>query len=116
MHLSADTLKFLGRNPTGDLGPLTAYTSRRHGAVWFTKSPPLKPASEWQRQQRNRFRLAAKAWKELPKDERDLWTLAARRARLYITGYNLWMWWLLCRQRPALATIERQSQITLYRP
>jgi len=113
MHIAHDTLKFLGMNPTGDLGPLTAYTSRRHGNVWFTKSPPLEPASDWQRRQRDRFRLAAKAWRALDEKTRQRWHRACRLAGLYIHGYNLWIWWQLVRRRATLATIERQSGIQL---
>lgn len=113
MKIPHDTLKLLGMNPTGDLGPLTAYTSRRHGSVWFTKAPPLEPASDWQRRQRNRFRLAAKAWKELDEETRLRWHRACRAARLYIHGYNLWIWWQLVRHRPTLSTIERVSRCDL---
>jgi len=113
MHLTKDTLKLLGFNPTGDLGPLTAYTSRRHGSVWFTKSPPLKPASPWQLRQRDRFRLAAQAWRMLNETQRQAWHLASKRARLFVHGYTLYVWWQLGRNRAALSTIERVSGVTL---
>jgi len=113
MHLSKDTLKLLGFNPTGDLGPLTAYTSRRHGTVWFAKSPPLKEPSPWQLRQRDRFRLAAQAWRMLDETQRQTWHLATRRARLFVHGYTLWIWWQLLRDRAGLSTIERQSGLRL---
>ena len=113
MQIPHGTLRFLGYSPTGDLGPLTAYSSRRAGTVWFNKSPPTKPPSDWQRRQRDRFRLAAIAWRSLDEATRNRWHLACRRARLYIHGYNLWIWWQLTRSRAGLSTIERQSGLTL---
>jgi len=113
MQIPHGTLKLIGFSPTGDLGPLTAYTSTRAGTVWFTKSPPTKPASDWQRRQRDRFTLAARAWRALTDANRRRWNRAAQLARLYIHGYNLWIWWQLKRHRPTLRTIERQSGVTL---
>lgn len=113
MHIPHGVLRLIGMNPTGDLGYLTCYTSRRAGTVWFPKAPPLTPPTAWQRRNRNRFRLAAQAWRNLDEEIRQNWALAARRARLYVTGYNLWVWWQLRRQLPQLRTIERQSGINL---
>lgn len=113
MHIPHGILKLIGLNPTGDLAGLTCYTSRRAGTVWFLKSPPLTPPSEWQRRQRNRFRLAAQAWKDLDHETRKQWALACRRAHLIVSGYNLFLWWNLRRKREQLRTIERQSGITL---
>lgn len=113
MFIPHGILQLLGRNATGDLGPLTAYTSRRHGTVWFIKSPPLEPPSPWQKRQRDLFRLAAEAWRHLDHEEKQKWHRAARLARLYLTGYTLWVWWQLKRDRAALATVERQSGLFL---
>ncbi len=115
MRINRGTLNLLGFSPTGDLGPLTAYTSRRHGQVWFDKSPPKKPPSPWQVRQRDRFRLAAIAWRALDETTKHHWHDACRRARLYVNGYTLYLWWQLTRDRAKLATIERQSHITLFR-
>lgn len=113
MRISRATLQLIGLNPTGDLGPYTAYTSRRHGTVWFIKAPPLTPPSPWQIKQRDRFRLAAQAWRNLDEVERNTWHRAARLARLLVNGYTLWVWWQLVRSRAGLSTIERQSGVTL---
>lgn len=113
MHVSKTTLNLLGLNPTGDLGGLTAYTSRRHGSVWFLKSPPLTPPTKWQLRQRDRFRLAAEAWRNLTDVQRHLWNLATRHAGLYVSGYNLWIWWQLRSDRAGLSTVERQSGLRL---
>lgn len=113
MKVPHDTIRFIGINPTGDLGGFTAYTSRRAGTVWFVKSPPLTPPTIRQLHQRDRFRLAAQAWRNLDHDTKQNWHLAARRARLYVNGYTLFVWYQLTRARAGLATIERQSAITL---
>ncbi len=113
MQVSKDMRTFIGLNPTGDLGPFTIYTSRRAGSVWFIKAPPLSPPTIHQIHQRNRFRLAALAWKALPKETRHDWHNACRRAGLYLNGYNLWIYWILRRNRTAIATIERLSHVTL---
>lgn len=113
MHLPRGTLNFLGLNPTGDLGPLTAYTSRRHGTVWFPKAPPTTPPSLKQLHQRDRFRLAAEAWKEQTDETRNRWHAACRRAGLYVHGYNLWVWFHLTQRLQHLRTIERQSHVSL---
>jgi len=113
MFIPHGVLQLLGRNATGDLGPLTSYTSRRHGTVWFKKAPPLEPPSPFQTRHRDRFRLAAQAWRNLNEESRQRWHNAARRARLYLNGYNLWIWYQITRDRAALSTIERQSGLTL---
>jgi hypothetical protein len=113
MQIPRGTLTLLGFNATGDLGPLTAYTSRRAGTVWFPKAPPLKPPSIPQIRMRDRMRLAAQAWKALSNEARQRWHDACRRAHLYIHGYNLWVWYQITRSRSGLSTIERQSGLSL---
>lgn len=113
MHIQPKQLKLIGMNPTGDLGGLTAYTSKRAGTVWFPKSPPLTPPTEWQLIQRNLFRCAALAWRALKKEKRHAWNLACDRNRLLLHGYQLWVWWQLKRDRQALATIERIAALSL---
>lgn len=106
-------LNILGLNPTGDLGPLTGYTSKRGKAVWFLKAPPTTPATPYQNHQRNIFRLVAMAWRALPADVRQAWLDAAPRAHLRITGYNLFTYWQITRDRPTLRTIEHLAQLEL---
>lgn len=115
MKIPHRALRFIGLNPTGDLGPLTAYTSRRHGTVWFKKSPPLTPPSLKQLHQRDRFRLAAEAWRNLPHVTQEVWHTACHRAGLYLHGYLLWTFWMLVHDVQKLRTIERQSGLTLVR-
>jgi hypothetical protein len=93
----------LGFRPTGDLGPFTFYTSARNAIVFFPKAPPLNPPSYLQTVQRNRFRLAAKAWQRLPRLEQTNWEAVAKTAKLTITGYNLFVWYFL---RNGQATVQ----------
>jgi hypothetical protein len=93
----------LGFRPTGDLGPLTYYTSARNKIVFFPKAPPLHPPSYLQTVQRNRYRLAAIAWNDLPEVERLNWEKIAKTAKLTINGYNLFVWYYL---RNGGATIQ----------
>lgn len=113
MFVSPKGRAFLGFNPTGDLGPFTIYTSRRAGTVWFIKAPPLKPPSIRQIRQRDRFKLAAEAWRALPATKRATWNKAVKLTRLYLGGYQLFLHWQLKRDRSTIVTIERQSGLTL---
>lgn len=103
----------LGLQPTGDLGPLTAYYSKRKQIVWFPKNPPLNPPSPMQSHQRNKLRLIAMSWRALTKEERKNWELASKRARTTLTGYNLFTFWSMTHDRAAIRTIERQAGLTL---
>lgn len=110
---NSKTLNLIGLRPTGDLGPLTGYTSKRGKPVWFLKAPPKTPPTFWQTSQRNTFRLAADYWRDLSPQQRQAWLDAAKRARLNIGGYNLWLWYQLTKDRATIRTVERQSGITL---
>lgn len=113
MALTPNKRYLIGFNATGDLGPFVIYTSRKQGTVWFTKPIMDDGACYRRRHYRNRFRCAALAWRALTQEKRDAWNLACRRAYLYLSGYALWTWWQLKRDRPALRTIERQSGVSL---
>lgn len=106
-------LNVVGFRPTGDLGPLTGYTSKRGKAVWFLKAPPKTPPTGWQRIQRNRFRLIAMLWAQLTPHRQDRWKIAAIKSRLNITGYNLFVWYQYTLDGLVIGTVERQSGITL---
>lgn len=100
----------------GDLGGMTCYTSQRNRVVWFVKSPPLEPASPTQRTIRNLFVLNANVWRAFSVDQRQTWNSAANAAKLRIHGYDLFTWWMRYRDQATLATIERQSGISIHKP
>lgn len=113
MHEIKPLLRFLGMRPTGDLGPLTIYTNKRGRMTSFPKSPPLSPPSNLQHAQRNRFRLVGELWQTLPLEKRREWQTVADRASLYCTGFNLFLYYQICRDRLAIRTLERQTGIPL---
>jgi len=103
------TFNLLGLNFQGDLGPLTTYTSKKGRRVWFLKTTPSGPSSDWQKIQRDKFRALALAWMNLTQEQRQAWHTAAKRASLRITGYNLWAYLQLTGDRAAIETVERQT-------
>jgi len=103
----------LGFRPTGDLGPLTIYTSKRGKIVAYPKAPPTSPPTFHQLRNRNRFRLVALLWSNLLPAERNQWTLAAHRTGASITGYNLFVFYQMTHDEPPIRTIERQTHTTL---
>lgn len=113
MQVNNPLLNFIGMRPTGDFADLTVYTNKRGRIVWFTKAPPDKPPSIRQLHQRQMFRNAARGWRDLRERKRDEWNTAARRAGLYLSGYLLYVVWILKPDRAAIRTIERQTGITL---
>lgn len=113
---SIPMLRLIGMKCQGDIGDMTCYTSRRNKVVWFLKSPPKEPPSFEQQEIRQKFSDAGEGWRALSDAERNLWNLAAQRANLRITGYNLWVYFFVKLDWWALRTIENQTGITLVSP
>ena len=113
MRRTEDLLRYLGFNSQGDLGPWTFYTSQRGALVYFIKAPPLEPPSLLQLSVRNSIRLAAYTWRSLAPQARVDWELVSQRAHLSITGYNLFVSWILGRDDAAIHTLERITRIDL---
>lgn len=103
----------LGLRPTGDLGALTYWTTKRGRVVAILKAPPLNPPSIMQQHMRDQYRLIATQWRALHPNTRAAWLRAAKKARLYVTGYNLFVWYQRTHDRAAIQTIERQTKETL---
>ena len=108
--------RWLGMYITGDIGPLTFYTSQRAKLVVFPRAPPLNPPSATQETIRELFRTYAASWRALTNAQRQQWLTIARKANLAITGYNLFFWFCRSRDEAELRTLERQTGITLTRP
>ena len=108
--------QFLGYLTNGDVGPWTFYTSVRHKLVFFPKTWPKDPATYHQTLYRNRWRHAALRWNELDASTKSLWELASKRSHLTITGYNLFIFYILGNHTRFIQTVERLSSLDLIGP
>jgi alpha-ketoglutarate-dependent taurine dioxygenase len=106
----------LGWNVQGDLADWTFYETSAGAIVAFPKAPPKSPPSNWQKIQRGRFSAAALAWQTLPHETRNAWERATLRLSLGLNGYNLWVYWHVKRDTPAIRTIECLSGEELLPP
>ncbi len=114
MWIPANKRQLLGFSQTGDLGAFTIYTATNRSPVWFQKSPPQKPPSALQVRQRLRFTQAAAAWQRLPPRTRHDWNRATRLAGLYVSGYNLWVFWQITHDDSIIRTVQHQSGVQLF--
>lgn len=105
--------QFLGVLTNGDLGPFTFYTSRRGRLVFFPKSWPKDPATFHQTLYRNRWKHAAIRWRGLSQDLRRDWERMAKRAHLTISGYNLFMFYILGKGTKVVETIQRVAHMNV---
>lgn len=105
--------QFLGVNTNGDLGPYTFYTSKRKRLVVFLKTWPKDPATYNQTLNRNRWRHAAIRWRRLSTSARNDWTLLARRANTTVTGYNLFIFYMMNTNIKIIETLQRQTGINV---
>jgi len=105
--------RMLGFRPTGDLGPLTIYTDKRGNIVAYPKAPPKEPPTYYQIRQRNRFRLIARLWNAMTAEQRDRWNTCANHSGAAIAGYTLFAWYQLKHDTAAIATLQRQTHVTL---
>lgn len=109
-------LPLLGLAIWGDLGELTLYRARDRKLVVYPKQYPKDRESYWRNQQRLAFAAAAFTWRSLPEWRREEWRLAAKRASLVMTGYNLWMAHALRPCLRAIRTLEHQTNTYLLPP
>lgn len=106
----------LGLAVVGDIADTTIYTDRYGKKIAFQKSPPKEPPSPAQINQRNRFRLAQRAWMELSDESASDWERLVQAASLVMTGQNLYISVALRGNLTTLATLERQTGITVVKP
>lgn len=111
--LSPNILPLMGLNPAGDIGPFTVFRTRRLGVVWFPRAPPKMAPSYLQRRNRNKWSFAARVWSGSTPADREAWMTAARLAQLSITGYNLFIFYEVTKDRSVIETIERNTGISL---
>ena len=113
MKRTESLIRVMGWNPTGDFGPWTFYTAKNQAVVFFQKSPPLAPPSPLQIHQRNKFRLVALSWQALPEKDKENWRQLAKRARVDVTHYDLFVYYCLTHDAASIRTLERQSGVTV---
>ncbi len=109
-------IKWIGLNAQGDLGPVTMYKSQRGTRIWYAKAPPEVPWSIGQLRQRTLFTMAAIAWQNLTDDQKAAYELAAQKAHLRVTGYNVWVNACLRQDTSYLETIVQQTGVALKLP
>jgi len=105
--------QYIGILTNGDLADYTIYTSQRKRLVFFLKTWPKDPATYCQTLNRNRWRHAAVRWRSLPADVRRDWMTIAKRINATVTGYNLFMYYMLNKNIHTIETLERQSGINI---
>ena len=98
---------------SGDLGPLTIYTTQKGKIVAFPKSPPHKPGSPGQLTQRKRFRDAQNSFMALMPSEQAAYDLVTRKLSICMTGANLWIHFCLRHDDGVFATVQQQTGLTL---
>ena len=108
--------QFLGTNTNGDLGPYTFYTSARKRLVVFPKTWPKDPATYHQTLYRNRWRHAAARWRALDANTKLLWKTLAQKANLTISGYNLFIHYILGKGTQTVLTCQRITAIDVITP
>jgi hypothetical protein len=108
-------LDIAGFTIQGDFGPITTYTNKRK-KVYFPKIWLSDPTSPAQQAHRDRIRTAARLWQNLCPCQRGRWELATQRCHCHLNGYNLWTFWWLTQDDDKIATIERNSRLTLLPP
>jgi len=113
MHPTNSLLSWLGLVSWGDIAELTLYRDRYRQLVVYQKQYPKSIVPFFQGRQRDLFKIAVSNWKKLPNGKKQQWTLAARRASLRMTGYNLYIAATLIPDPPAIATLQRQTKTTL---
>lgn len=107
---------FLGWNAQGNLGPFTIYVNRHRRPVWYLTKPQMEPPSYARKHQKDVLRACSLAWNWSTPSTRSAWLLAAVRARLRVSGWNLFVWYFCRRDAPTIRTIERVSHVSLLDP
>lgn len=111
-----DLLDVLGIRVSGDLGPLTCYTSRQGKLVSYPRSPPTCPPSPAQITQRARFTNAQGWWGRLDQATKAAWETLTRANDLCLTGQNLAIALAFNPDAAALATANKRAGTSLSLP
>jgi len=114
MIVGPNIFPLLGLLVQGDLGPWTCWTKPRRRIVVFLSAPPKTPATFDQKHQRNKWVADSIIWQALNAGEREQWRLAATRANLRVTGFNLFMHARSNTNSNTHLTIAKRFNITLH--
>ena len=106
----------LGLIVKGDLAGQTIPTDRHGRKVYYAEAPALKPPSTLQAAQRARFKTAYTNWKATTAVNRENYRRLALRSNLSMTAANLWIHVSLRGDFLLLATLQRQTGITVTPP
>ncbi|MBA7689383.1 hypothetical protein ES703_97889 [subsurface metagenome] len=108
--------QFLGVLTNGDLGPYTFYTSHRKRLVVFLKTWPHDPATYHQHLNRNRWRHAAVRWQAIAESTKTAWNDLAKRGNCTVSGYNLFIHYILGKGTANIETLQRNTGIDVITP
>lgn len=103
--------QFIGVLTNGDLGPYTFYTSHRKRLVVFPKTWPKDPATYHQGLNRDRWRHAALIWNNLSRSTRSAWNELATRGNCNVSGYNLYMHYIVGKGTKAIQTLQTNTGV-----
>lgn len=103
----------MGIAVAGDVAGLTVYTDRFMKKVAYPFAPPKEPPSPLQVAQREKFRVAQLAWRNLTPEQKQSLELACHKTAIPLTGQNLYMSAQLRNDPDSYKTIEHQSGIPL---
>jgi hypothetical protein len=92
---------------TGDIAGLTVIQNRQRHRIAYAKTYPKRHRSPGQNIQRNRFSQAINAWRELSAEQKTTLDTIAKRLRMPMSGYNLY---LSCYLRERLEWIAEWAQ------
>lgn len=108
--------QFIGVLTNGDLGPYTFYTSHRKRLVVFPKTWPKDPATYNQTLNRDRWRHAGIRWKALSQSTKSAWSQLARDGNCTVTGYNLFIHYIVGKGSGTIQTLQRNTGIDVITP
>lgn len=106
--------QILAMGLSGDIGGYTIYTDRFGRKVIYPKSPPEKPPTQRQLTAQQRFRSAQKAWSDLTTEKKENLEEVCKKANASMTGQNLYIHTAMTNDQTAIATLEKQTGITLF--
>lgn len=107
---------WMGELISGDCAGLTWYTDRKGRITAYPVAPPKEPPSMLVVFQRDRWRRAMNAWRQLTLAQRADYAAACHRLHLQCTGTGLWVWACCLADKAYWRTLQRRSRLELAKP